>query len=69
MNNAIKISTQISAGKKDFDVVPENDGYTLFESGSIVAVLKCKENGWEFTQGSYNENDARILGDLIKNQE
>ena len=60
-----KINTEISAGKKEFEVLFENHAYTLVESGSIAAVIKCKDNKWLFTKGSYSEEDAEIIGNLI----
>jgi hypothetical protein len=64
--NEFEINTEISAGKKAFKVVSENEGYTLMESGSIVAVIKKKEGNWTFTQGSYSEEDAKTVGKLIE---
>ena len=61
-----EISTELSAGKKDFKVVFENLRYTLIESGSIVAVIKQQDDHWTFTQGSYTEEDAKIVGNLIE---
>lgn len=65
MNESFEISVEISAGKKYFDVKPENGGYSLIESGSIAAVIKQKNGRWTFTTGSYNEHDAQIIGKLI----
>lgn len=59
------ISIEISAGKKDLTVIPEDGGYTLQESGSIVAVIKQREGNWQFTKGSYSENDAAAIGAII----
>lgn len=67
MNEDFEINTEISAGKKTFKVAFENDGYTLFESGSIAAVIKQKDGKWTFTTGSYSEEDAEIIGKLIEN--
>jgi hypothetical protein len=66
MNGAFEIEVEISAGKKKFKVVSENAGYTLIESGSIVAVLKKNDQSWEFTTGSYNEHDAALIGSIIE---
>ncbi|WP_207534301.1 hypothetical protein [Desertivirga arenae] len=66
MADTFNLEIEISAGKKSFTVVPENDAYTLMESGSIVAVLKQKEGAWVFTTGSYSEEDAKLVGEKIK---
>jgi hypothetical protein len=66
MNEEFEIEVEISAGKKKFKVVNENTGYTLIESGSIVAVLKKNDQGWEFTTGSYSKHDAARIGNIIE---
>lgn len=69
MAETFDLEIEISAGKKDFTVVPENDAYTLMESGSIVAVIKRKEGEWQFTTGSYSEEDAKLIGEKIQEAE
>ena len=66
MDEPFEIEANISAGKKFFKVVSENDGYTLLESGSIAAVIKQKDGRWEFTTGSYAQSDADLIGGLIQ---
>ncbi len=66
MDNLLEINVDISAGKKTFKVEQENGGYTLIESGSIVAEIKHKEGKWMITKGSYNEADAELIGKLIQ---
>lgn len=68
MEELFEINTELSTGKKTFKVVAENDGYTLMESGSIAAVIKNNAGEWTFTTGSYNMDDAKIIGQLIENQ-
>jgi len=65
MTEPFDLEIEISAGKKSFTIIPENEAYTIMESGSIVAVLKQGDEGWKFTKGSYSEDDARLLGDKI----
>lgn len=59
------ITIGISAGKKELTVFPEEDRYTLKESGSIVAVIKQNEGRWQFTTGSYTNEDAQKIGAAI----
>lgn len=66
MNHPFEINTEISSGRKTFEVTYENNAYTLVESGSIAAVIKQKEGLWTFTKGSYNQHDAEIIGKLIE---
>ncbi len=66
MEESFDISIKLSAGQKDFTVLPEDNGYTLKESGSIVAVLKEQEGRWVFVKGSYTESDAQQVGELIR---
>jgi hypothetical protein len=69
MAETFDLEIDISAGKKSLTVVPENDAYTLLESGSIVAVIKQKEGEWQFTTGSYSEEDAKLIGKKIQQSE
>ena len=60
-----ELEIELSAGKKSFTVIPENNAFTLMESGSIVAVVKKDDNSWKFTKGSYSEDDAEKIGKRI----
>ncbi|WP_207421022.1 hypothetical protein [Desertivirga brevis] len=66
MAETFDLEIEISAGKKSFTIIPENDVFTLMESGSIVAILKQKEGEWQFTTGSYSEEDAKLIGRKIR---
>lgn len=68
MTHDFDLQAELSAGKKIFKVVFENDGYTLIESGSIAAIIKNNGNGWKFTSGSYTDEDAKLVGKLIEEQ-
>jgi len=65
MAEPFDLEIEISAGKKSFTIIPENEAYTIMESGSIVAVLKQVDKGWTFTKGSYSEDDAKKIGERI----
>ena len=69
MEKQFDLDVEISAGKKEFTVVPENEGFTLMEAGSIVAVLKQKDGEWVFTTGSYSPEDAALIGNLIEKKQ
>jgi hypothetical protein len=66
MNDYLEVETELSAGRKILTIEPEDGSYNLIESGSIVGVIKKKDDQWSFTKGSYSEDDAVILGKLIE---
>ncbi len=60
------IETELSAGKKEFEVSFENEAFILTEAGSIAAVIKLKDNKWAFTKGSYSQQDGEKVGSIIQ---